>query len=238
MVKLLLFRGSPRSNIHEVERWNKHLEDYCDVLCVRYAMEFEAYEYARGYFLNHPEYDYLVIATDDIVVTVKDIKQLKDDLEAVDYPVLSGLMNVDEKDHDDMWGNLNITYELAAKDRRLRFYNFVKFNELPVEDIFQVMFAGFGLTAIRRDIIEEPGFNFASDGIFRGTGIVNGASLDLVFCWWCMEHKDEKGNPNPIPIFCDQRIHMHHLRDHGRSQVGEREKVVEINGKEYPFGYV
>ena len=242
MFKLLLFRGSPRSDIDEVERWNSKLP--CDTLIVRYVNEFMAYEYARGFFLNHKEYDYLVIATDDIVVTPKDITQLQEDLDGgipydliqkqerkeKYYPVLSGMMNVDEEDYEDQWGNLNICTELATKDRTARFYVWVKNNQLPIEDIFNVKFAGFGLTAIRRDIIEIPGFNFASDGIFRGTGVEHGASLDLVFAWFCQE--------NHIPQFCDQRINMHHLRHHGMSHVGERAREVEWNGKNIRFGDV
>ena len=226
--KILLFRGSPRSDIEEVEKWNDKLP--CDTLLVRYVNEFMAYEYARSFFLNHKEYDYLAIATDDIVVTPDNIIQLQNDLDDFKFPVISGMMNVDEVDWEDQWGNLNICYELATKDRKVRFYNWVKANALPLEDIFRVMFAGFGLTAIRRDIVEEEGFNFASDGVFRGTGIENGASLDLVFAWYCLE----KG----IPQYCDQRIHMHHLRNHGRMKVGEREREVIYNGKSIRFGDV
>ena len=228
MSNILLFRGSPRSNIYEVERWNDKLP--CDVLNVRYAGEHQAYEYARGFFLNHSEYDYLAIATDDIEVKPEHILQLQKDLEVFKFPVISGMMNVDEPDFDDEWGNLNITYELAIKDRKGRFYNWVKRNQLPDKDIFEVKFAGFGLTAIRRDIIELEGFSFHSDGVFRDTGSINGASLDLVFCWFCHE--------NFIPIYADKRIDMHHWRTHGIHQVGERKPEVEYKGLKVPFGFV
>ena len=41
-MKLLLFRGSPRSNISDVEVWNRENEKECDVLYVRYTFEYEA----------------------------------------------------------------------------------------------------------------------------------------------------------------------------------------------------
>lgn len=228
MTKLLLFRGSPRSNIEEVESENKKIQEECDVLCVRYVNEFEAYEYARGYFLNHPEYDYLVIATDDIIVKPEHIRQLKEDIAEFKFAVISGMMNVDEKDYPD--GHLNISSCLALKDKKLRHYDWLNLSRLPADNIFLVQFAGFGLTAIRRDIIDDVGFNFASDSIFKGRGMQFGASLDFVFCWYCYE----KG----IPIYVDKRIFMKHLRFSGRHQVGERPKIVDINGVEHPFGYL
>ena len=225
-MKLLLFRGSPRSNIDEVESYNRENEKECDILYVRYAFEYDAYKFAREYFLSHKEYDYFLIATDDIVVKPEHIRQIKADLKIHKFPVISGMMNVDQQEYMDDWGNLNICYELGLKDRRLREYQWIKRNGLPKEDIFEVKFAGFGLTAIRRDIVEM--FEFNSDGIFRGTGVSFGASLDFVFCWNCYE----KG----VPVYVDQRIDMKHLRISGKSQAGERKKEVWLNDKMIQYG--
>ncbi len=234
--KFLLFRGSPRANIPDVEKWNRENEKECDVLYVRYAFEFDAYKYARDYFLDHKEYDYLLLATDDIVVKPEHIRQLKKDIEDFTFPVIGGMMNVDEEEYMDQWGNLNICYELALKDRRLRHYINIKRNELPKEDIFQVKFNGFALLAIRRDIVEL--FPFHSDGIFRGTGVSFGASLDFVFCWYCHEHRwTEKGvEKMSIPIYVDQRIDMQHLRKSGKSQAEERKPEVWLNDKMLHIG--
>ena len=207
MKKLLLFRGSPRSNIPEVEKWNDKLP--CDVLCVRYMQEIPAYWWAREYFLEN-DYDYFVIATDDIVVKPEHIRQLQSDLNERDFQVLAGMMNVDEIHWPD--GYHNICFDLAIQDRKLRYYNWLMPKELPKEDIFRVKFTGFGLTAIRRDVMEL--LQFAGDGFYRGHGMEFGASLDLVFCWDCHD--------NGIPIYCDKRIKMQHLRTHGEHQVGKR----------------
>jgi hypothetical protein len=220
-MKLLLFRGSPRSNIDEVESYNRENEKECDILYVRYAFEYDAYKWAREYFLKHKEYDYLLIATDDIVVKPEHIRQIKEDLKEFKFAVISGMMNVDQQEYNDQWGNLNICYELAMQNRKLRYYSWIKRNELPKDDIFQVKFAGFGLTAIRRDIVELLPFN--TDSVFKGTGVASGASLDLVFCWYCYENK--------VPIYVDQRIDMKHLRVSGQSQAGERNKEVWLNDK-------
>lgn len=209
MAKLLLFRGSPRSNIPEVEEWNDKLP--CDVLNIRYMAEIPAYKNARDYFLEHEEYDYLIIATDDIVVKPEHIAQLKKDIDEHPFPVISGMMNVDQHEYNKPTGNLNICTELAIKDKKQRNYIWVRRDNLPKDNIFEVKFAGFGLTAIRRDIVKP--IQFAGDGIFKGRGMEFGASLDFVFCWHCYELG--------VPIYVDKRIDMQHLRTSGRHQVGE-----------------
>lgn len=223
MSKLLLFRGSPRSNIDEVESYNRENEKECDNLYVRYCFEFDAYKWARDYFLEHKEYDYLVIATDDIVVKPEHIIQLKEDLNEFKFAVISGMMNVEETDYPN--GNLNICSCLALKDKKLRQYDWLDKTRLPKDNIFQVKFSGFPLMAIRRDIIEM--FPFATDIIFKGKGMQFGASLDFVFCWNCHEYG--------IPVYVDQRIMMHHLRNHGTHQAGERKREIWLNDKMIQF---
>lgn len=216
-MKLLLARGSPRSNIPEVEEQNPKLP--CDKLLVQYMSEIPAYKIMRNYFLSK-DYDYLVLATDDIVVRPEHVTQLQKDLDENQYLVLSGMMNVDQHEFSRKDGNLNICYELALKDRKLRYYSWVRRDGLPEKDVFQVKFAGFGLTAIHRSIIER--YEFAGDGVFKGKGMEFGASLDFVFCWWCHE--------NNVPIFVDKRIDMFHMRTSGRHQVGERSPKIYFCG--------
>lgn len=208
-MKILLGRASPRANIPEVEDENSKIN--CDKLLVQYYSEIPAYKIMRDFFLKN-DYDYLVLATDDIVVKPEHIERLKQSLETSGLPVLSGMMNVDQHEYLKEDGNLNICYELALKDKKLRYYNWIKRNELPDKEFFQVKFAGFGLTAIRRDIIER--YEFAGDGIFKGKGMSFGASLDFVFCWWCHE--------NQVPVWVDSKIDMQHLRTSGTHQVGTR----------------
>ena len=209
MPKLLLFRGSPRSDIQPVEEQNPLLP--CDKLIVRYAHEFHAYEKARNFFLKNTEYDYLVLATDDIVVKPEHIVQLATDLTLNNYQVLAGIMNVDQHEYMRPEGKLNITYSLALKDKKLRSYEWIYRKDLPETNIFQVKFNGFALMAIRRDVVEMT--PFATDSIFKGNPMHLGASLDFVFCWFCHE--------NNIPIFVDKRIDMQHLRAEGRLKHGE-----------------
>ena len=208
-VNLLLARCSPRSDIVEVEQENAKLP--CDKLIPRYYFEYEAYRTVRNFFLKQKDYTHLVLATDDIVVKPEHIIQLQKDLEEKDYPVLCGLMNVDQDEYMKDNGNLNISLELALKDRKLRHYTWIKRKDLPKDDIFLVKFNGFALMAIRRDIVEKT--PFATDGIFRLKGAECGASVDFVFCWFCHD--------NNIPVYVDRRIDMQHLRAMGRIKHGE-----------------
>ena len=216
-INFLLCRGSPRSNIHDVEFFNKLLP--CDRLMVRYIPEYQAYKIMRNYFLSHPEYTHMVLATDDIVVIPEHVIQLKKDLQTHDYPVLSGMMNVNQGDKI----NVNLSMRIAAKERSFRTYYWINRNDLPVQSIFQVEFSGFPLMAIRRDIVER--FEFDADKILMGGKAENGASLDLVFCWKCKEVG--------IPIFADQRIDMRHLRKEGKFQIGILPEKVELMTCDY-----
>ncbi|UVF62440.1 glycosyltransferase [Nitrososphaeria virus YSH_922147] len=226
MVNPLFFRASPRGNIEEVERHNSENEKICDVLYVRYAFEFDAYKFARDYFLEHEEYDYFIIATDDIVVKPEHLIQLLKDLDDDEKPVLSGMMNVDQHEYNLENGNLNICQCLALKDRKLRQYDWMKRRDLPSDNIFQMKFSGFPLMAIRRDVVSLT--PFAADGVFKGKDMKFGASLDFVFCWFCHEMG--------IPIFVDKRIDMQHLRTSGIHQAGERKKEVWLNDRMIQFG--
>lgn len=168
----------------------------------------------RDYFLSHKEYTHLVIATDDIVVKPEHITQLQKDLEEHDYPVLSGIMNVDLDDKV----FVNICQTMPTKQRKGRKYNQYTRDTLPDENIFQVGFSGFPLMAIRRDIVEQ--FEFRGDRVWQGLSSDRGASYDLVFCWDC---KDSN-----IPIFVDKRIDMLHLRTKGGLVINDKDARTQI----------
>jgi len=163
--------------------------------------------------LEHEEYTHLVLATDDIVVHPKHIDQLIEDLENNDYPVLSGIMNVEQIDQK----YVNISMSLPIKDRKHRQYKWITRPELePMDDIFQVAFAGFALTAIRRDVVSK--IMFDADRVFEGKEPHRGASLDTVFCWYCKERN--------IPIMVDQLILMKHLRSSGRHRLMKADRLM------------
>ena len=221
-LKILLGRGSPRSNIEAVEHWNGTLP--CDKLIPRFISEWKAYKIMRDYFLDHKEYTHLVLATDDIVVHAKHIDILLDDLELFpEYPVISGWMNVNQND----FRYANLALELPIKDRRTRAYDWMtkeQVFDMPEQDLFKVAFSGFPLMAIRRDVLDQ--YSFMADRVFEGKTPEMGASLDLVFCYHCQEHN--------IPIMVDPDIRMTHLRAKGRMRLHKADKLYfwSENGEE------
>jgi len=207
-VNLLLGRGSPRCYIPAVEENNPKL---CDKIIPRYYPEWHAYNLMRNYFLRHEEYTHFVLATDDIVVKPSHISRLEKDLSRNNYPVLSGLMNVDLDDQV----FVNLSMSLPMKNRKLRKYSWMTREDVFVEeDLFQVAFSGFPLMAIRRDIVKSTSFD--ADKVFDGLPPYRGASLDFVFCWYC-QMKD-------IPVMVDKRINLLHLRTAGGLEVNKKQK--------------
>ena len=168
----------------------------------------------RLFFLRNPEYTHLVLATDDIVVEPHHVSLIERDLQRLDPPVLSGMMNVDLD--DEVFVNLSMS--LPMKDRRLRKYSWLTRDDVFVkEDIFQVAFSGFPLMAIRRDVVNK--LSFDADKVFKGLPPHRGASLDFVFCWYCQE--------GDIPIMVDKRIDMLHLRTAGGLKIDKtKEKLM------------
>lgn len=215
-VNLLLGRATPRGYIEQVEQNLPRLP--CDKIIPMYVAEWHAYQNMRREFLERKQYTHLVLATDDIVVKPKHIRQLQKDLERHDFPVLSGMMNVDLDDKV----YLNICMNLPMKDRRLRKYQWMTREELPKQSIFPVKFSGFPLMAIRRDVIEQT--NFDADKVFKGLPPYRGASLDFVFCWYCQDIG--------VPIMVDKRIELLHLRTAGGLKVGQKAKKLIY----WPFG--
>ena len=91
--------------------------------------------------------------------------------------------------------------------------------EVFVQDnIFQVAFSGFPLMAIRRDIVLKVPFD--ADKVFEGLPPHRGASLDFVFCWYCMERD--------IPIHVDKRIDLKHLRTKGGLMLNDKKREIEF----------
>ena len=130
------------------------------------------------------------------------------------------MMNVDQRDEI----NVNITRDLPNKPRRERIWRWITRSTLPKENIFQVAFAGFALTAIKREIIED--YIFAADKSLVGMEVHRGASLDFVFAWHCKEHD--------IPIYCDKRIDMRHLRTESKLKLNNPDRLFFQKGIEEP----
>ena len=227
-MKVLLFRPTPRGNIPEVEQYNKDFP--CDVLHVKYTIELLAYTAARKYFLEN-DYDYFIIAPDDLVVRPEDVTHIVSLCEK--YDVISGLCNVSEMQLTETGVTNIITTKLPQvhpsiiKNGKLvdicDEYDWVRRDELP-EGIFQALFSGFALMAIKRSIIEK--FEFLGHRSLLHHNNRLGTQLDLVFCHWC------KGMN--IPIYVDRDLDLVHLRYSGIMEVGIKFPEVWLNNYQQP----
>lgn len=167
-----------------------------DKLIFRYMKYPLPHEALDTFLEDHTNYDWLIIMTNDLVVTQSNLEQLYKDMNK-GYNVISGVCNVDTDENKD---NLNVCKVISADG-----YDWVKRGELS--GIQRVEFAGFPLTAIHRDVFEQFKFYIPDYHNF---------ATDKRFCQWCKD--------NQIPIHANFDNEMIHLRFHGQfrwDQTGE-----------------
>lgn len=189
----------------------------------------EVYLRMRNLFLydeRFKQYTHLVIAPDDLIVTNDHIETLVKDLEEFDYPVLSGVCNVDTGAQRDKAAicirNLpNNRWDdgTHVNHEDVRFYDWASFEELDkCPKITKVLFSGFPLFFIRRDIVEQ--IEFETDYEWNpDCNLKYSASVDTTFCNRCFEKN--------IPIHVDTTVRMHHLRFGAMIKVGYKHKSID-----------
>lgn len=190
----------------------------CDKLYINYYQYPHPHRIARDYFLAHPEYDWMIVHTNDLVVTKDDYEKIKKDIE--DHPfleIISGVCNVDMDKESDVW---NICYNLPTLEFMNRRYHWVKKGSF--EGIQRVRFAGFPFMWIKRQVVEGLMSyldNEKTRAGFDGTDLFgkDGYAADLWFMHACY-----KSN---IPVYVDSRVDMKHLRFVGEMLVGKREPI-------------
>lgn len=203
---------SPRDIDEVLNAWRNLPEDQ---LHVKYFKEYDAYQQIRKFFLGHPEYTHLVLCPDDLVIMESDLQILKDDLTQFDFPVVSGMSNVN-LDKPDM---MNIMIgSIPSKTQKSREpFSWNKFSDFE-SVITPVLFSGFPCMVIRRDVVEK--IDFDSEGKIEGNDPNSVGNLDIIFCHNC---NDEK-----IPIHVDKRARMLHLRNVVALRVGLDEFPPEV----------
>lgn len=175
-------------NIQDLSEVSKNFKELdCDKL------EFKGLKYPEPHkrleeFSNNYDGDYIIIYTNDLVVTKKNLHIIVETLKNNNYPVLSGVCTPVRKH---LPNTLNVCIEpLKGTD-----YNWVMKGEY--KGIHQVGFAGLPLMAIHKSVFKK--FNFYREG-------TNNTALDRRFCAWCVEKQ--------IPIMVDFDNEMVHLDIH------------------------
>jgi hypothetical protein len=122
------------------------------------------------------------------------------------------MCNVDDDDKNT--GKLNVTSTKNIPDIESfgRFYTWMSTRSKAIREgkIFEAGFAGFGLFAIRRDVVKKIPF--------REDAEEGGCCTDVMFCHDCLRLR--------IPIMVDPNINMLHLKradsDYERYHVGSK----------------
>ena len=174
-------------------------------LYVKYYPELYAYAIIRDYFLNRSKAEYLVLAPDDLTFRVQDFETLLKSVDEQRFPVFSAVCNLTMVAEQAELLNICIKDPVVI-DRKTRKYNWpsVRDPKLP-KGIIKVMFAGFPLMFIRRDIVQDIGFqgDLDDNALVRKKYRIP-SSFDTVFCWRCYEHQ--------IPIYVNIDVRLLHLK--------------------------
>ncbi len=200
----LLVSPSPR-DIREVYEALK--ETGYDRLYAKYYPEKTAYNLLRDYFLDHEEYTHLVICPDDLIIKTNDIAHLVHILEKHDFPVLSGVCNVDNGANKDL---LNITFNLPHPRRMVperkqvgwRHYHWVHKDQKFQTELLPFLFSGFAAMFIRRDVVKR--YKFTADATQNSTPSLITEAIDVMFANVCAIEG--------IPQMVDTAVRMEHLK--------------------------
>ncbi len=207
-INLLIINPSPR-NIKLFEVKLKILNTKYDIFREKYNFnEIDAYRVCRNFFLEHPEYTHMAILPDDLLVDLKHVDKLVEDLEQCDYNVLSGICNF-SMDSRKFFNKMTcIDYRnYGAVDQLALTGKFDYFKQIMERDtyeklkkemvdkpnrIIRVALSNFPFTIIRRDIVEKIEFG------------VNTMGVDCVFFQSCIN----KG----ISTYADLDVETLHLK--------------------------
>lgn len=170
--------------------------------------EIDAYRQCRNFFLEHTEYTHMAILPDDLLVDLKHVDKLVDDLDKHDYDVLSGISNF-AMSSKNFFNNMTcIDYRnYGAVDQLARTGRFDYFKQIMTREtykkikedmaskpdrIIRVAISHFPLTIIKREVVEKIEF---------GNNLMG---VDTVFFQDCINKS--------IATYADLDVEMVHIK--------------------------
>ena len=148
---------------------------------------------ARAWVKCHAEYTTIIIVSNDVVVKKENIKRILE--KAREYPVITGVMNVENNDYR----FFNVCLELPVININYREYKWI---EKRNRGIIKVLHSGFAIMCVKRNIILKDGFWEATTQL----------PMDVNFSQHCYR--------NYIDIYSDTENIMKHLRHQGEFKIG------------------
>ena len=149
-MKVLIGVPSPRDIPEVLEALAKlPVDEYF----VKYQQIFPAYSKIREFFLLRPEYDYLCIIPDDLIVDVNGFQLLLDFLDTYKPKLVSGVCNWNYTDMKDFW----LVRSTAEPDRNLRK------EERPFSRFEIVYSTNFSCQFIKREVVEKIPFRLENN---------------------------------------------------------------------------
>ncbi|MFI5405868.1 MAG: hypothetical protein ACHQ1D_05065 [Nitrososphaerales archaeon] len=207
-LNLLIINPSPRK-IKWFEAKLKILNTKYDIFRAKDNLdEVDAYKVCRDFFLEHTEYTHMAILPDDLLVDLRHVDRLVEDLEQFDYDVLSGIsnfactsMSMWEKMTCIDYKNYGAVDQLAKTGRfdyfrqtmtRKEYDKIKKDMENKPNRIIRVALSNFPFTVVKRSVVEQIEFG------------INLMGVDTVFFQSCIK----KG----IPTYADLDVQLVHLK--------------------------
>ena len=207
----------------------------CDKFQVSYFPYPFPHRIIEKFFKDNSQYSHLIMIPNDLVYNNENFQRTKEIILKHDYPVLTGLCNVDLKEHKSEWNVCQKLPELLYTRRRYRWLADSTRKALMNLGLrlLPVKFAGYPAICIRRDVLELVRLNHLNNTIktkelpiWESRG---GFANDLIFC-----HNVHEKN---ISIICDLENTMLHFRYGGKSQIGIKPEKVKFipNGELIDF---
>jgi hypothetical protein len=207
-INLLIINPSPRK-IKWFEAKLKILNTKYDIFRAKDNLdEVDAYKVCRDFFLEHTEYTHMAILPDDLLVDLRHVDKLVEDLEQFDYDVLSGIsnfactsMSMWEKMTCIPYSNYGAVDQLAKTGRfdyfvqimtRKEYDKLKKDMENKPNRIIRVGLSNFPFTIAKRSVVEKIEFG------------INLMGVDTVFFQSCIK----KG----IATYADLDVQLVHLK--------------------------
>jgi hypothetical protein len=198
----LVCSPSPRDIPDVKKAWNTLPYDK---LFAKYYLEQDAYRLLQEYFMDHEQYNYMVIAPDDLVLNRDGFDRLVWDLEQYRYPALAGVCNFSYHDRTRYTCGPSInggpqTHTLESLQKEIEKQN---------SDIITVGMEGFSCLFIHREVFEN------NPKAIKGMPF---SSMDWGFahsCYW-----------DKVTIRVDTQVQFEHLANRA-NQPGSKAVVFE-----------